>query len=81
MRWLVVAALCLAVSARARAEDWGVKRDPFDAGVVRRYKAILARNPHDAGALRELVSLYGKYRTADKLETSTPNGHTRATAS
>jgi superkiller protein 3 len=64
----LVLAFCLAMSARAGADDWGVRRDPFDAGVVRRYKAILTRDPHDAGALRELVALYKRYRTVDKLE-------------
>jgi tetratricopeptide (TPR) repeat protein len=64
----VVLAFCLALSARANADDWGVRRDPFDAGVVRRYKAILARDPHDPGALRELVAMYKRYRTVDKLE-------------
>jgi hypothetical protein len=67
MRWLAVAALCLAVSARAHAEDWGVQRDPFDAGVVRRYKALLARDPHDR-ALGELLALYRRHRTVAKLE-------------
>jgi tetratricopeptide (TPR) repeat protein len=67
MRWLAVVAICLAISARARAEDWTTRRDPFDAGVVRRYKAILARNPHDS-ALGELVALYRRHRTVAKLE-------------
>lgn len=65
----VVLAFCLAMSARADAQDWSVKRDPFDAGVVRRYKAILARDPHDAGALRELVGMYKRHRSVAKLET------------
>lgn len=67
MRWVAVLALCLAVSAPAWA-DWGARRDPFDAGVVRRYKAILERNPHDAGALRQLVTMYQRHRTVAKLE-------------
>jgi tetratricopeptide (TPR) repeat protein len=64
----VVLAFCLALSARADAQDWSVHRDPFDASVVRRYKAILARDPHDVGALRELVGMYKRYRTVAKLE-------------
>jgi tetratricopeptide (TPR) repeat protein len=68
MRALAVVAICLAISARARAQDWTPKRDPFDAGVVRRYKAILARDPHDAGALDQLVGMYRRYRTVAKLE-------------
>jgi tetratricopeptide (TPR) repeat protein len=64
----VMVAFCLAISAHAGADDWGVRRDPFDLGVVKRYKAILAKDPHDAGALRELVGMYKRYRTVDKLE-------------
>jgi tetratricopeptide (TPR) repeat protein len=67
MRWIAVVAICL-VSASARAEDWGVRRDPFDAGVVRRYKAILERDPHDSGALDALVTMYKRFRTIAKLE-------------
>lgn len=67
MRWIAALAICL-LAANARAQDWGVRRDPFDAGVVRRYKAILARDPHDAGALRALVSMYKRHRTLAKLE-------------
>jgi len=64
-------ALLAAVPAPAAAQagdDWEVKRDPFDAKVVARYKAILAKNPHDAGALAKLLSMYRRYRTVDKLE-------------
>ncbi|HEY5950157.1 MAG TPA: tetratricopeptide repeat protein [Kofleriaceae bacterium] len=45
-----------------------MRRDPFDAAVVRRYKAILARDPHDARALGELVTLYRRHRTVATLE-------------
>ncbi len=68
MRWVAAVAVWLIVSANAWGQDWGARRDPFDATVVSRYKAILARNPHDAGALRELVSLYQRYRSVAKLE-------------
>ena len=51
----------------ARADDWDVKRDPFDPGVVARYKAILTRDPHDAGALAKLLELYKRYRTVELL--------------
>ncbi|HEY5922792.1 MAG TPA: hypothetical protein VIV11_14035 [Kofleriaceae bacterium] len=67
MRWIAVFAICL-VSASAFGQDWGVRRDPFDLSVVKRYKAILARDPHDAGALRSLVSMYQRHRTIAKLE-------------
>src|SRR5882724_8144664 len=68
MRWIAAVAVCLVMAASARAEDWGARRDPFDPVVVRRYKAILARDPHDDGALRHLVELYQRYRTIAKLE-------------
>lgn len=64
-------ALLLAVAPVAtRAEpgdDWGVTRDPFDKNVVARYKAILARQPHDASALAKLLAMYRRYRTVDAL--------------
>jgi tetratricopeptide (TPR) repeat protein len=68
------AVLCTAIAfavptavPMARAGDWEVQRDPFDAAVIARYKAILAKAPHDAGALAQLVSLYRRYRTVEKL--------------
>ena len=67
MRWIAGVALCLLVSARARA-DWGPHRDPFDPMVVQRYKAILAHDPYDAHALHQLVAMYQQYRTVAKLE-------------
>src|SRR5687767_9243988 len=67
MRWVAVLAICF-VAANASAQDWGAKRDPFDATVVQRYKSILSRDPHDVGALRELVTMYQRYRTIAKLE-------------
>src|SRR4051812_5657278 len=54
--------------AYAQAGDWGVKRDPFDKTVIARYKAILAKNPHDAQALAKLLQMYRNYRTLDLLE-------------
>ena len=67
MRWIAAAALCLVLSARARA-DWGPHRDPFDPVVVQRYEAVLARDPHDQRALHELVAMYQRYRSVAKLE-------------
>jgi tetratricopeptide (TPR) repeat protein len=67
MRWIAAVAVCLVMSATARA-DWGARRDPFDPTVVQRYKAILARDPHDEAILRQLVALYQRYRTVAKLE-------------
>ncbi|MCA9676893.1 MAG: tetratricopeptide repeat protein, partial [Myxococcales bacterium] len=55
-------------AAQADDDDWSVKRDPFDKAVIAKYKAILARDPHDAGALAKLLSLYRRYRTVELLE-------------
>jgi tetratricopeptide (TPR) repeat protein/HEAT repeat protein len=45
-----------------------VQRDPFDKTVIARYKAILAKNPHDAGALAKVLEMYRRYRTVDLLK-------------
>lgn len=56
-------------TARAQEDDdWEVKRDPFDKKVIAKYKAILARNPFDGGALAKLLSMYRRYRTVELLE-------------
>ncbi|MCE9580546.1 MAG: HEAT repeat domain-containing protein [Deltaproteobacteria bacterium] len=70
---LLVAALAAVAGTAAPvlaqpADDWEVTRDPFDRTVIARYKAILARNPHDAGALAKLLELYRRYRTVDLLK-------------
>src|SRR3954469_19622006 len=54
--------------AVAQPADWGVTRDPFDKNVIARYKAILAKNPHDASALAKLLEMYRRYRTVDLLK-------------
>ncbi len=64
----VVFALLLLLST-AVADDWDVRRDPFDARVVARYRSLLARDPHDA-TLARLVTLYRQYRTLDELRRS-----------
>ncbi len=68
-RVLLAVALALAPAAPALAQpaDWGVKRDPFDKTVVARYKAILAKNPHDGAALAKLLAMYRRYKTVDLL--------------
>lgn len=68
--FLVACALALAPTAIATAQpaDWGVTRDPFDKTVIARYKAILAKNPHDAGALAKILEMYRRYRTVDLLK-------------
>jgi tetratricopeptide (TPR) repeat protein/HEAT repeat protein len=68
---LVAAALTAQSAGPAAAQpgdDWGVHHDPFDRSVIARYKAILARHPHDAGALAKLLGLYRRYRTVALLE-------------
>jgi tetratricopeptide (TPR) repeat protein len=70
---LLVAALAAVAGSAAPvlaqpADDWNVTQDPFDRSVIARYKAILARNPHDAGALAKLLEMYRRYRTIDLLK-------------
>ncbi len=60
-------AMAVVTAAPARADDWSVQRDPFDRAVIGRYKAILARSPHDAGALAQMTSLYRRFRSVEKL--------------
>src|SRR3954470_765810 len=58
----------VATNAHAQGADWGVTRDPFDKSVIARYKALLAKNPHDAAALAKLLEMYRRYRTVDLLK-------------
>src|SRR5262249_34632064 len=55
-------------TAHAQSGDWGVKRDPFNATDIARYKAVLRTNPHDAAALAKLLEMYRRYRTIDLLK-------------
>lgn len=48
-------------------DDWGVRRDPFDKSLIKRYKRILSKNPGDAGALGKLMSMYRRYRSVQLL--------------
>jgi tetratricopeptide (TPR) repeat protein/HEAT repeat protein len=64
---VLVAAAALPSQVAHAHDDWNVRRDPFDRQVVARYKAILARNPSDQGALRKLVGLYARYRSVELL--------------
>ena len=71
LRFFLACALTLAPLAPAgvaQADDWGVTRDPFDKNVIARYKAILAKNPHDASALAKLLEMYRRNRTIDLLK-------------
>jgi tetratricopeptide (TPR) repeat protein len=54
-------------AASAQADDWGVKRDPFDLKVIGQYKRFLAANPHDGSALANLLKMYRQYRTVELL--------------
>ena len=62
------APLALERAAGAQPADWGATRDQFDKNVIARYKAILARNPHDGSALAKLLEMYRRYRTVDLLK-------------
>ncbi len=66
MRWVALL-ICLWSLDRAHADDWGIKRDPFDRVVIARYKAILSKAPHDS-VLAQLTALYKAYRTLTLLE-------------
>ncbi|MGE5184273.1 MAG: tetratricopeptide repeat protein, partial [Acidobacteriota bacterium] len=71
MRRLLLAFALAAASAGpvlAQPGDWGAQRNPFDPSVIAKYKAILARNPHDAGALAKLLEMYRRYSTVDTLK-------------
>ncbi len=48
-------------------DDWGVKRDPFDKGLIKRYKSLLSRRPNDARALGKLMAMYRRYRSVGLL--------------
>ena len=54
-RWFLLFACALATgvpgASHSAPDDWGVQRDPFDPKEIAIYKAILAKNPHDAQAL------------------------------
>jgi tetratricopeptide (TPR) repeat protein len=56
------------MAAHAQPADWGATRNLFDPQVIARYKAILARSPHDATALAKLLELYRRYSTVDALK-------------
>jgi superkiller protein 3 len=62
----LVLALVLLAAPAARA-DWQVRRAPFDAQVVARYKQLLRKNPDDEFALKKLTGLYKAHRTVDAL--------------
>ena len=62
------AGLATAPPAWSAPDDWGVQRDPFDLKEIAVYKNILAKNPHDAGALAKLLEKYRRYRTVDLLK-------------
>ncbi len=64
---VILAATALPAPVAHAQDDWDVRRDPFDRQVVARYKAILAKNPSDQGALRKLVGLYARYRSVEIL--------------
>ncbi len=70
--WRLLLAVALAASAPAaalaQAGDWGATRNQFDPQVIARYKAVLARNPHDASSLAKLLEMYRRYSTVDALK-------------
>jgi len=67
MRRLAVALLLVLVGSPSARADWEVKRSPFDARVVARYKQLVHANPDDADALGKLTALYKQYKSVDVL--------------
>lgn len=70
-RWLLGAALCLALPAgpgAARADDWQVSRSPFDPRLLAQLKGQLCAHPDDTATLRRLVGLYRSYKNVDELQ-------------
>ena len=65
---IVLAVLAAPLPALAQPHDWGAVRNPFDPEVIARYKAILARSPHDGAALAKLLEMYRRYSTIDNLK-------------
>src|SRR5262245_15247534 len=63
---VLVAWMAVAGTATAAPGDWTVQRSQFDAGDIARYKALLAKDPHDPILVR-LVALYRSYRSIDQL--------------
>lgn len=63
--WFVLALQLVALPARA--DDWSIRRSPFDPRIVGRYKALLRRRPNDGYALRKLLDLYRKHRSVGAL--------------
>jgi tetratricopeptide (TPR) repeat protein/HEAT repeat protein len=64
---VVICALLLLTGPARAQDDWSVQKNPFDARVVQRYKALLEKNPDDEAVLRKLMELYGRYSTTSKL--------------
>jgi tetratricopeptide (TPR) repeat protein/HEAT repeat protein len=64
---LTLAATLAPLPRPAVAQDWDVKRDPFDRKVAARYKRILAQNPGDKDALAKLRGMYKRYRSVKQL--------------
>ena len=67
MRRLAVALLLVLLGSPSARADWEVKRSPFDARVVARYKQLVHANPDDADALARLTALYKQYKSVDAL--------------
>ncbi len=65
---LCVLVFGLVPAAETVAQDWQVKRDPFDKRLVARYKKRLAVNPFDKGSFSSLASLYRKHRSLAKMQ-------------
>ncbi|MCP4445520.1 MAG: tetratricopeptide repeat protein [Myxococcales bacterium] len=64
---LLIGAPLHSPSPATAQDDWGVRRDPFDKGLIKRYKSLLSRRPGDAKALGKLMAMYRRYRSIGLL--------------
>ncbi|MBL4632473.1 MAG: tetratricopeptide repeat protein [Kofleriaceae bacterium] len=53
-------------SAQAQ-DDWNVRRDPFDKGLISRHKRALRKRPGDGSSLSKLMGMYRRYRSVGQL--------------
>src|SRR5262249_53676431 len=69
-RLALAAVLATAAAPRtswAQADDWGVKRNPFDPRLLGQWKAALEPRPDDDALLKKLWGLHARYSKPDKL--------------
>lgn len=48
-------------------DDWNVRRNPFDKGIIARHKRTLHKRPGDTSSLSKLMGMYRRYRSVGLL--------------